>query len=138
MSFQKNKKFLLREVMEDYLNDNPPPKKDYIDSTNINFFSNGFPIKAEKKIDWDVKEISGVEFYNKKFDFSKNIDIAKFVHQILENKDKSRVDLLIKNQKVIVNIEANPLVKYKKIIKFVDFTYDSMKEKEHGESTNEG
>ena len=136
MTFQNKKRILLREVMEDYLKDSPP-KKDFIDTTNINFFSNSFPIKAQKKIDWEKKEMRGEEFYQKKFEFSKNSDIAKFIYVVLENKEKVKVDFLVKDQRVSVNIEANPLVRYKKIIKFVDSTYDSMKEKEHGESTNE-
>ena len=41
MTFQNKKRILLREVMEDYLKDSPP-KKDFIDTTNINFFSTEF------------------------------------------------------------------------------------------------
>lgn len=130
----KNKKFLLKEVMEDYLNNNSP-QLDVSKTINLNFASSNFPIQVQKKIDWDLKEISGEDYYQKIFDFDKNTDIAKFVYLVLEKQDKFSINLFIRNKKVTVRIQSNPLYNNKKIVKFVDSTYDSIKSESMVEPT---
>ena len=132
----KNKKILLKEVMEDYLNNNSP-HLDVSKAVSLNFSSGNFPIQVQKKIDWDVKEISGGEYYQKTFDFNTNEQIAKFVYLLLGKKDKFSIGLFIKKDKVTVRIELSPLYSNKKIVKFVDSTYDSIKSSSKVESTDE-